>query len=87
LLLVKLLLGLSDRFTTDQTQLDLTGEVWQVSVILAYPMIGSLGQVRFVLVSTLVRSDSLTHTSGEIKQTRFRLYEGNRDAIQTHFHK
>jgi hypothetical protein len=76
---------ISDRFTADQAQLDLTGEVWQVPVILAYPMIGSLGQVGFVLVSTSSEA-ILSHTPiDEIKQTGLRLYEANRDAIQAHF--
>ncbi len=76
---------ISDRFTADQAQLDLTGEVWQVPVILAYPMIGSLGQVGFVLVSTSSEA-ILSHTPfDEIKQTGLRLYEANRDAIQTYF--
>ncbi|MBW4666955.1 MAG: hypothetical protein KME60_05800 [Cyanomargarita calcarea GSE-NOS-MK-12-04C] len=76
---------MSDRFTADQAQLDLTGEVWQVPVILAYPMIGSLGQVGFVLVSTSSET-ILSHTPfDEIKQAGLRLYEANRDAIQTHF--
>ncbi|MBA3921606.1 MAG: hypothetical protein H0X31_07850 [Nostocaceae cyanobacterium] len=76
---------MSDRFTADQAQLSITGEVWQVPVILAYPMIGSLGQVGEVLVSTSTEA-ILRHTPfEEIKQTGQRLYEANRDAIQTYF--
>jgi hypothetical protein len=76
---------MSDRFTADQAQLSVTGEVWQVPVILAYPMIGSLGQVGEVLVSTSSEA-ILSHTPfDEIKQTGQRLYEANRDAIQAHF--
>lgn len=76
---------LPDRFTADQAQLSITLEVWQVPVILAYPMIGSLGQVGEVLVS--ISSEAiLSHTPiEEIKQTGLRLQEANRDAIQTHF--
>lgn len=76
---------ISDRFTADQAQLSATGEVWQVPIILAYPMIGSLGQVGEVLVSA---SDEtiLSHTPfDEIKQIGLKLYEANQDAIQTHF--
>ncbi|RUT06602.1 hypothetical protein DSM106972_028590 [Dulcicalothrix desertica PCC 7102] len=74
-----------DRFTADQAQLSVTGEVWQVPIILAYPMIGSLGQVGFVLVSTSSEA-IISHTPfDEIKQVGLKLYEVNRDAIQTHF--
>lgn len=74
-----------DRFTADQAQLSITLEVWQVPVILAYPMIGSLGQVGEVLVSTSSEA-ILSHTPiEEIKQAGLRLIEANRDAIQTHF--
>jgi hypothetical protein len=76
---------ISDRFTADQAQLDLTDEVWQVPIILAYPMIGSLGQVGLVLVSTSSEA-IISHTPFEqIKQTALKLYEANQDAIQTHF--
>lgn len=76
---------ISDRFTADQAQLSVTGSVWHVPVILAYPMIGSLGQVGLVLVSTSCEA-IISHTPfNEIKQTGIRLYEANRDAIQTHF--
>lgn len=76
---------IGDRFTADQAQLSVTGEVWQVPIILAYPMIGSLGQVGFVLVSTLSEA-IVSHTPfDEIKQIGLRLYEANQDAIQTHF--
>jgi hypothetical protein len=74
-----------DRFTADQAQLSVTGEVWQVPIILAYPMIGSLGQVGFVLVSTSSEA-IVSHTPfDEIKQVGLKLYEANQDAIQTHF--
>lgn len=76
---------LPDRFTADQAQLSVTGEVWQVPVILAYPNVGSLGQVGEVLVSTSSEV-IVSHTSfNEIKQVGQRLYEVNRDAIQTYF--
>jgi hypothetical protein len=48
-------------------------------------MIGSLGQVGFVLVSTSSEA-IVSHTPfDEIKQVGLKLYEVNRDAIQTHF--
>lgn len=76
---------IGDRFTADQAQLSVTGEVWQVPIILAYPMIGSLGQVGFVLVSAS-SEEILSHTPfDEIKQIGLKLYEANQDAIQTHF--
>ena len=76
---------IGDRFTADQAQLSPTGEAWQVPVILAYPMIGSLGQVGFVVVSTSSEA-IISHTPfDEIKQIGLKLYEANQDAIQTHF--
>ncbi len=76
---------IGDRFTADQAQLSVTGEVWQVPIILAYPMIGSLGRVGEVLVSTSSEA-ILSHTPfDEIKQVGLKLYEANQDAIQTHF--
>jgi hypothetical protein len=76
---------LPDRFTADLAQLSVTGEVWQVPVILAYPTTGSLGQVGEILVSTSSAA-ILSHTPfDEIKQRGQRLYEANPDAIQTHF--
>ena len=52
---------LPDRFTADQAQLSVTGEVWQVPVILAYPMIGSLLTSGIRTCQHFIRSDSLTH--------------------------
>jgi hypothetical protein len=46
---------LSDRFTADQAQLRKTGDSWQVPVILAYPVIGSVGQVGEIWVSVTAR--------------------------------
>ncbi|GAA6618994.1 hypothetical protein [Scytonema sp. NUACC26] len=66
---------LSDRFTADQAKLFVTGEVWQVPVILAYPVVGSLGQVGEVLVSTSSEA-IVSHTSfDEIKQVGQGLYD------------
>jgi hypothetical protein len=76
---------LPDRFTADQAKLSVTGEVWQVPVILAYPVVGSLGQAGEVLVSTLSET-IVSHTSfDEIKQVGQGLYEVNKNAIQSHF--
>lgn len=49
------------RFTADQAQLSVTSEVWQVPVILAYPMIGSLLTSGIRTRQHFIRIDSLTH--------------------------
>lgn len=49
-------------FTADQAQLSVTGEVWQVPIILAYPMIGSLLTSGRSISQYFIRSNSLTHT-------------------------
>ncbi|MEC4817062.1 MAG: hypothetical protein SAK29_27905 [Scytonema sp. PMC 1069.18] len=65
---------LPDRFTADLAQLCVTREVWQLPVILAYPVIGSLGEVGEVLVSTSSEM-ILSHTPlDEMKQTAQCLY-------------
>jgi len=43
---------LGDRFTADQAKISATDDVWEVPVILTYPLIGSVGQVGEILVST-----------------------------------
>ncbi|WP_460201678.1 hypothetical protein [Scytonema sp. NUACC21] len=52
---------------------------------MAYPGIGSLGQVGEVLVNTSSEVILSYTPFDEIKQTGQKLYEANQDAIQTHF--
>lgn len=76
---------IGDRFTADQATLSKTGEVWQVPVILAYPVVGSIGQVGEIKVSTS-SNVIVFHTSiEEMKQTGLKLYETHQDEIQAAF--
>jgi len=76
---------LPDRFTAAQPHLDPRGDVWHVPVVLAYPGIGSIGQVGDILISTttaaVVSSTSLT----EMRRTAQDLYNAHRDAIEAAF--
>jgi hypothetical protein len=76
---------LPDRFTADQPVLNSARDTWHVPVILAYPVIGSIGQVGEVLINTQVE-EVLSHTSLEdMKRAGVNLYEANRDAIEAAF--
>lgn len=76
---------LPDRFTADQAQLTATADVWQIPVFLAYPFLGSVGQVGEVLVST-ASAVVVSHTPFEaMKEAGQRLYEAHHDAIQAAF--
>lgn len=76
---------LGDRFTADQATLSKTGEVWQVPVILAYPVIGSIGQVGEIKISTSLKV-IVSHTPiKEMKQAGLKLYETHQDEIQAAF--
>ena len=75
--------SLPDRFTADSSEL--VGDKWQVSVILAYPQIGSLGSVGLVQVDTEI-GRIVRHTPLEqMKQTGVELYTIDRDAIEAAF--
>ncbi len=76
---------LGDRFTADQAKISITDDIWEVPVILTYPLIGSVGQVGKILVST-TKEVVVFHTPiEEIKQSGQRLYETHRDEIQAAF--
>jgi len=76
---------LPDRFTADQPQLSPAGDLWRVPVILAYPFVGSLGEVGEILIST----DSeavVSHTPlDDMKGKAQRLYDAHRDEIEAAF--
>jgi hypothetical protein len=76
---------LSDRFTADQAQLSGTVDSWQVPVILAYPVIGAVGQVGEIWVSVLTEQ-VVSHTPvEEMRQAGARLYEAHRHEIEAAF--
>jgi hypothetical protein len=75
---------LPDRFTADHPEL-VTEVEWRVPVVLAYPHVGSLGEVGEVMVST-VSEEILDHTPLELmKQAGLRLYGLNRHTIEADF--
>jgi hypothetical protein len=75
--------SLPDRFTADSSEL--VDDKWQISVILAYPQIGSLGSVGLVQVDTEI-GKILNHTPLEqMKQTGVELYKINQNAIEAAF--
>jgi hypothetical protein len=75
--------SLPDRFTANLAEwVDCK---WRVSVILAYPQIGSLGSVGEVQVDA-ENVKILSHTPLEqMKQTGIALYTANQDAIEAAF--
>jgi hypothetical protein len=74
---------LPDRFTADRAEW--IDSQWRVPVILAYPGIGSLGEVGEAYVDNQVGT-ILSHTSLEqMKQKGMELYATNQDAIKAAF--
>jgi hypothetical protein len=75
--------SLPDRFTANLAEW--VDRKWRVSVILAYPQIGSLGAVGEVQVDAETVK-ILSHTPLEqMKQTGIALYTANQDAIEAAF--
>ena len=76
---------LPDRFTADQPQLNPADALWHVPVILAYPFVGSIGEVGEILISA--DSEALvSHTPlEEMKERAQRLYDAHRDEIEATF--
>jgi hypothetical protein len=76
---------LSDRFTADQAHLRKTGDSWQVPVILAYPIIGSVGQVGEIWVSTATEQVVFHTPVDEMRQAATRLYKAHCHEIEAAF--
>jgi hypothetical protein len=75
--------SLPDRFTANFPEW--IDNKWRVSVILAYPQIGSLGAVGEVQVDAET-VNIISHTPLEqMKQTGIALYTANQDAIEAAF--
>jgi hypothetical protein len=75
--------SLPDRFTADQPEW--IDNKWRVPVILAYPRIGSLGEVGEVQIDTMIGA-ILSHTPLEqMKQSGVELYTTNQNAIKAAF--
>lgn len=73
---------LPDRFMGDTPTLDTVANVWHVPVLLAYAVIGPVGQTGEILVSAM-KEEIVSYTPfEEMKVAARRLYEENRDAIE-----
>jgi hypothetical protein len=73
---------LPDRITAGDPQLDLQAGIWHVPVLLAYPIIGSVGEVGEIVVSGQTE-EILSHTPVDEMLTRARaLYNQHRDQIE-----
>ena len=73
---------LGDRFLASGPTFDHAANVWRVPVLLAYPIIGPVGQTGEILVSPN-SEEIISHTPlEEMKAAARRLYEENRDAIE-----
>lgn len=77
---------LPDRFTADLAHRDPAGgDIWRVPVILAYPVVGSIGQVGEILISADTEQ-GLSYTAlDEMKRVASDLYEAHRERIEAHF--
>ena len=73
---------LPDRFLASSPKLDAAANAWRVPVLLAYPIIGPVGQTGEILVSA-TSEEIVSYTPLEdMKATARKLYEENRDAIE-----
>ena len=74
-----------DRFCADDPRLDRVAKVWRVPVILAYPFIGSVGEVGELIVNAS-SEEVISHTPfDEMKDHARSLYEQHREAIEAAF--
>lgn len=73
---------LPDRFCADDPRFDRSANVWRVPVVLAYPFVGSIGEVGEITVSTS-SEDILWHTPlQEMRAAAQPLIELHRDEIE-----
>jgi hypothetical protein len=73
---------LPDRFMAGPPSLDLPAQVWRVPVLLAYSIIGPVGQTGEILVS--VRAEEVVSSTPieEMQMAARTLYEQHRNAIE-----
>jgi len=73
---------LGDRFLAVRPQLDEGGDVWRVPVVLTYAVVGPVGEVGEVIVSSSAE-EVVSHTPIEEMKERARaLYEEHREQIE-----
>jgi hypothetical protein len=73
---------LPDRFMAGPPSLDLPARVWRVPVLLAYPIIGPVGQTGEIVVSVTTEVVVSSTPIAEMKVAACTLYEQHRDAIE-----
>jgi hypothetical protein len=73
---------LPDRFMAAPPSLDLAAQVWRVPVLLAYPIIGPVGQTGEILVSVMAEEVVASTPIKAMKMAARALYEQHRDAIE-----
>src|SRR5215510_3851307 len=72
---------LPDRFMAGQPSLNLPAQVWRVPVLLAYPIIGPVGQTGEILVSVTAEEVVSSTSIEEMKVAAGTLYEQYCNAI------
>jgi hypothetical protein len=77
--------NLPDRFCADDPLLEDTTNVWRVPVVLAYPVIGPVGQTGEILVSATSGEVMSSTPLKEMKAIAQTLIERHRDAIEAAF--
>lgn len=76
---------LPDRFLATSPHFDTPGNMWRVRVILAYPFIGSVGEVGEIVVSA-TSEEIISHTPlDEMMSRARRLYEQHCESIEAAF--
>ncbi|MGH9941684.1 MAG: hypothetical protein ACRD9R_04900 [Pyrinomonadaceae bacterium] len=76
---------LPDRFTADLAQRAAAGDLWRVPVILAYPIIGSVGQVGEILINSETEQITSHTPVEEMKRRAQTLYETHHEQIEAAF--
>ena len=71
-----------DRFMAGPPSLDLAAQVWRVPVLLAYPVIGPVGQTGEIFVSVTAEEVVAYTPIEEMKVAARALYEQHRNAIE-----
>ncbi len=74
--------NLPDRFLGSNPTFDSNARVWRVPVLLAYPIIGPVGQTGEILVSETSEEIVSFTPLAEMKAAALKLYEQHRDAIE-----
>ncbi|MGH9846477.1 MAG: hypothetical protein ACREEM_47880 [Blastocatellia bacterium] len=73
---------LPDRFMAGQPVFDAVACVWRAPVLLAYPIIGSVGQTGEILIGADEEKVVSYTPLDEMKAAASKLYEQHRDAIE-----